>query len=81
MDYISWDAPALLQLATLTRKQRTDLEQQAWQHPQRVEQFHYLYPDIIDREGLDVTLVKARLIGKNDVSDGWREPFLPYVSE
>ncbi|MCW8964837.1 MAG: hypothetical protein OQL16_13660, partial [Gammaproteobacteria bacterium] len=80
-DYIYWDAPALLQLHGLSHEQRQQLETYAWQQPLRVEQLHCLYPQIIDQDGLEVALVKARLIGKNENPDGWQEPFLPFVSE
>jgi len=80
-DYIYWDAPALLQLHGLSYLQRQQLETRAWQQPLRVEQLHYLYPQIIDHDGLEVALVKARLIGKNESPDGWHEPFLPFVNE
>jgi len=80
-DYFFWDAPALLQLHGLSHEQRQQLETYAWQQPVRVEQLHYLYPQVIDQDGLEVALVKARLIGKNKNPDGWQEPFLPFVNE
>jgi len=80
-DYFYWDAPALLQLQHLTNQQRQELETYAWQQPLKVEHLHHLYPEILDKDGLEVALVKAKLIGKSENPDGWHEPFLPYVNE
>jgi hypothetical protein len=80
-DYFHWDAPALLQLQHLTNQQREELETYAWKQPLKVEHLHHFYPEILDKDGLEVTLVKAKLIGKSEKPDGWHEPFLPYVNE
>jgi len=80
-DYFYWDAPALLQLHHLTTRQRQELESYAWQQPLKVEHLHHFYPESLDKNGLEVALVKAKLIGKSENPDGWHEPFLPYVNE
>ena len=63
-DYIDCDAPAILQLMSLPGNLRSRLEQAAWSQPQKVAVLHRLYPEVIDQDGLTVTLVKARIMGE-----------------
>ena len=80
-DYIGFDAPAILQLMSLPKNIRARLEQAAWTQPQRVATLYRLYPEVIDQDGLTVTLVKAKIMGEKQIQDGWHEPFLPYTNE
>ena len=80
-DYLDCDAPAILQLLTIPDQLRARLEQAAWAHPLQVAGLYRLYPHVIDKEGLKVTLVKANLIGHAENKGDWHEPFLPYVNE
>ena len=55
-------APRLLCLQNLPGALRYRLEEAAWQQPEPVSALFRLYPEVLDREGLKVCLVKARLL-------------------
>lgn len=55
-------APRLLTLAGQGTEARRRMEALAWQQPELVNQLYRQYPLVLDREGLKVTLVKARMM-------------------
>ena len=55
-------APRLLCLHGLSDALRARLEDAAWRHPEPVAALFRLYPKVLDRDGLKVCLVKARLL-------------------
>ncbi|MCG8488702.1 MAG: hypothetical protein MI756_14610 [Chromatiales bacterium] len=79
-DFIDWQAPWLLQLK-LTQKLRKQLEQAAWRRPLETSRVYRLFPDILDRQGLTATRVKARLISDKPPQQQVNEPFYPFVNE
>ncbi|KPJ96516.1 MAG: hypothetical protein AMJ53_00575 [Gammaproteobacteria bacterium SG8_11] len=58
-DYIRWQAPLLLQLTQLDSETRKTLEILARQEPEKVAQFHNLYPEIADQQQINAALVEA----------------------
>ena len=62
-------APRLLTLTNQRVEARRRLEAQAWQQPELVSRLYRQYPVVLDREGLRVTLVKARMM-MTHVRDG-----------
>jgi hypothetical protein len=64
-EWIRWKSAALLTLSRLDSGQRKELEEAAWDHAFHVHRHHRLYPEVLDRELLKATLVKAKLIVSN----------------
>jgi hypothetical protein len=58
-DYIRWQVPLLLQLTRLDASTRQKLEILARQAPEKVAQYHKLYPEIIDQQQINAALVAA----------------------
>jgi hypothetical protein len=58
-DFLTWQAPWLLSLPGLDATARRALEQQAREQALMVFDFHRLYPEVIDREGMRAALVEA----------------------
>jgi hypothetical protein len=58
-------APRLLALPGLAPESRRRLEALAWENPELVSQLYRQYPLVLDRDGLKVALIKARMIRSN----------------
>jgi len=80
-EFLRWQAPWLLQLADLDLEARAWLECAAWERPLATDKAFRLYPLVLDREGLRVTRVKARLMGDPARAEGQSEPFYPFFIE
>lgn len=75
-DYLSWQAPWLLQLDYFDDEERAGLEEQAWKRPVLCAQQYRLFARVIDRQQLKVTRVKARLMGYDSKGQGLVETFI-----
>lgn len=80
-DFLDWQAPWLLQLADLAPDARGRLERAAWRRPHATSGAFRLYPRLMDREGLQVTRVKARLLLDSARPGMVSEPFYPFYVE
>lgn len=79
-DFLTWQAPWLLQLHHLDLPTRQRLEQAAWQRPSETGRVYRLFPRILDQQGLTATRVKARFLdGKTKPAPA--EPFYPFYNE
>ncbi len=58
---LAWQAPALLQLPTLSNAQRTEFETAACRHALRLAEQLPLYPCVLDKAQITAALVEARL--------------------
>jgi hypothetical protein len=79
-DFLKWQAPWLLQLP-LSQDRRTQLETAAWDHPLETSRVYRLFPEIIDKQGLTTTRVKARIMQDKSTTQVISEPFYPFVNE
>jgi hypothetical protein len=61
-DFHDWYAAPLLAHQSLSRDTRARLEKAAAARPGPVLEHYAMYPEILDQEGMDVALVKARLL-------------------
>jgi len=57
----AWQAPWLLLLDTLTRRERAALEQLACRQAGRIAEQFRLYPDVVDRDRLTAARVQAKM--------------------
>ena len=80
-DFVSWQAPWLLQLDTLRLETRAWLEQAAWLRPNETNRVFRLLPRILDQKGLIATRIKAQLIRESDKTDVVAEAFYPSLSD
>ena len=80
-DFLAWQAPWLLQLAGLDDSCRQWLEEAAWQRPVITARVWRLYPALLDRDGLGVARVKARIMEGDADRVEPPEPFYPIVNE
>ncbi|MCU7929490.1 MAG: hypothetical protein KZQ90_01730 [Candidatus Thiodiazotropha sp. (ex Codakia rugifera)] len=80
MDFLSWQAPWLLQLS-LESEVRKQLEHAAWKRPQESSRVFRLFPEILDQKGLTTTRVKARMLQEKPDLQQVNEPFYPFVNE
>lgn len=80
-DFIAWQAPWLLQLPDLTLSTRRRLEQAAWTRARESDRVHRLFAGLLDRQGLTVARVKARLMTDGPAPESRPEPFLPFYME
>jgi len=80
-DFIAWQAPWLLQLPDLTLSTRRRLEQAAWTRARETDRVHRLFTGLLDRQGLTVARVKARLMTDRPPPESPPEPFLPFYME
>jgi hypothetical protein len=80
-DFVSWQAPWLLQLDTLRLETRAWLEQAAWLRPNETNRVFRLLPRILDKKGLIATRIKAQLIGESDKTGEVAEAFYPSLSD
>jgi hypothetical protein len=60
-DYLAWQSPYLLMLASLDATQRRALEIQACRRPRQLLNVRRLFPMVMDQMLIDSTLVQARL--------------------
>lgn len=79
-DFLNWQAPWLLQLP-LCQDRRSQLEAAAWNRPFETSRVYRLFPEIIDKQGLTTTRVKARMMHDESTPEGAKEPFYPFVNE
>jgi hypothetical protein len=79
-DFLTWQAPWLLQLHHLDLATRKQLEQAAWQRPGETSKVFRLFPLIIDQHSLTTTRIKSRFLDghANPVPP---EPFYPFYNE
>ena len=75
-DYLNWQAPWLLQLHSLSRRQRIVYEQQAWRRPLLCARQYRLFVDLQDEKGLRVARVQARLMGDDARGQALTEVFI-----
>jgi hypothetical protein len=61
-EYHAWHAPLLLAHQNLTRTTRCWLEGAARQHPARLLDNYAMFPEVLDRDAMQVALVSAKLI-------------------
>ena len=80
-DFLAWQAPWLLQLASLIPDKRMALEQSAWQRAEEVSRVYRLYPQVVDHQGLTAARVKSRIINGSDTTVTQAEPFYPFFNE
>lgn len=80
-DFVSWQAPWLLQLDTLRLETRAWPEQAAWLRPNENNRVFRLLPRILDQKGLIATRIKAQLIRESDKTDVVAEAFYPSLSD
>jgi hypothetical protein len=80
-DFLAWQSPWLLQLAGLDAATRCWLESAAWSRPAVTDRVFRLYPLVLDRDGLRVARVKARLVGNAIAPEAPSEPFYPFYIE
>jgi hypothetical protein len=73
--YLQRLASRLLMLAGLPSELRQRLEQAASQHVLEVDNYYYLYPEVLDEDLLTAARVEARLRQTNEKHEqrGWRE--------
>jgi len=62
-DYLTWQAPWLLQLDNFDDETRRLIELQAWQRPILCAKQHHLFAKVLDETQLKVARVQARLMG------------------
>lgn len=61
-EYHAWYAPLLLAHQNLTQTTRCWLETAAWRHPGRLLDNYAMFPEVLDRDAMQVALVSAKLI-------------------
>lgn len=61
-DYHAWHAPLLLAHQNLTQTTRCWLESAARRHPGRLLDNYAMFPEVLDRDAMQVALVSAKLI-------------------
>lgn len=61
-DYHAWHAPLLLAHQNLSRATRRWLETAAQRHPARLLDNYAMFPEVLDRDAMQVALVSAKLI-------------------
>lgn len=61
-DYHAWHAPLLLAHQNLTHATRRWLESAAQRHPARLLDNYAMFPEVLDRDAMQVALVSAKLI-------------------
>ena len=79
-DFLTWQAPWLLQLHHLDRPTRERLEQAAWRRPVETSKVFRLFPQILDQQSLTATRVKSRFLDGNAKPEP-PEPFYPFYNE
>jgi hypothetical protein len=80
----AWQAPALLQLPGLSRRQRDTFEAAACRHAVRLAEQLPLYPCVQDEAAITAALVEARLrssSGSRSAAPGGGEALSPYYLE
>jgi hypothetical protein len=79
-DFLSWQAPWLLQLHHLDLSTRARLEQAAWQRPTETSRVFRLFPLILDQHSLTTARVKSRFMTEQE-TPVQTEPFYPFYNE